>query len=214
MLKKHKVFFMISCLVTLLPILPGLLLWPQLPEQMPTHFSFSGEVNGYSSKLFAVVGLYLFVFAAHCIVAAVTSADPKNRRLSDKVFCMLLCICPVVSLACGASVYGAALGRGSFCSPQIMFFLLGVMYIVVGNYLPKCRQNYTVGIKVPWTLNSEENWDRTHRFSGKLWIIGGLVLVIAAVVPMMRTATVLTVVTLGITIVPCLYSFLLYRKGI
>ena len=88
------------------------------------------------------------------------------------------------------------------------------MYIVVGNYLPKCRQNYTVGIKVPWTLNSEENWDRTHRFSGKLWIIGGLVLVIATVVPMMRTATVLTVVTLGITIVPCLYSFLLYRKGI
>ena len=84
MLKKHKVFFMISCLVTLLPILLGLFLWPQLPEQMPTHFSFSGEVNGYSSKLFAVVGLYLFVFAVHCIVAAITSADPKNRRLSDK----------------------------------------------------------------------------------------------------------------------------------
>ena len=181
---------------------------------MPTHFSFSGEVNGYSSKLFAVVGLYLFVFAAHCIAATVTSADPQNRRLSDKVFCMILCICPVVSLVCGASVYGAALGRGSFCSPRIMFFLLGVMYIVVGNYLPKCRQNYTVGIKVPWTLNSEENWDRTHRFSGKLWIIGGLVLVIAVVVPMMQTATVFTVVTLGITTVPCLYSFLLYRKGI
>ena len=127
---------------------------------------------------------------------------------------MILCICPVVSLVCGASVYGAALGLGSFSSPRIMFFLLGVMYIVVGNYLPKCRQNYTVGIKVPWTLNSEENWDRTHRFSGKLWIIGGLVLVIAVVVPMMQTATVFTVVTLGITTVPCLYSFLLYRKGI
>ncbi len=214
MLKKHKGFFIVSCLVTLLPILPGLLLWAKLPEQMPTHFSFSGEPNGYSSKLFAVVGLYLFVFAVQCILAVVTSADPKSHRLSGKVFCMILCICPAVSLICGASVYGATLGIGSFSSPRIMFFLLGVMYIVVGNCLPKCRQNYTVGIKVPWTLNSEENWDRTHRFSGKLWIVGGLVLVIAVVVPWMQTAAVFTVVTLGIAIVPCGYSFLLYRKGV
>lgn len=214
MLKKHKVFFILSCLVTLLPILPGLLLWSKLPEQMATHFSFSGEPNGYSSKLFAVVGLYLFVFAVQCITAVITSADPKNQRLSGKVFCMILCICPAVSLACGASVYGAALGGLSIATPGIMFFLLGLMFVVMGNYLPKCRQNYTVGIKVPWTLNNEENWDRTHRFAGKVFVTGGLVLVIGAFVQGLQTVWVVTVVTAVIVILPCGYSFLLYKKGI
>ena len=55
-----------------------------------------------------------------------------------------------------------------------VFFIIGVMFIGLGNYMPKLKQNYTIGIKVPWTLNSEENWNMTHRMAGKVYVVGGV----------------------------------------
>ena len=59
-------------------------------------------------------------------------------------------------------------------------FGIGVLFMIIGNYLPKCKQNYTMGIKLPWTLDDEENWNRTHRFAGFLWVAGGVVIAINA----------------------------------
>ena len=62
----------------------------------------------------------------------------------------------------------------------IVSLLLGFMFIIIGNYLPKCKQNFTLGIKIKWTLENEENWNKTHRFAGKVWFIGGFIMLLTA----------------------------------
>ena len=80
---------------------------------------------------------------------------------------------------------------------------------MVGNYLPKCRQNYTVGIKIPWTLHDEENWNHTHRMAGYLWIFGGL-LMIANI--FLKWDWLVFAVVMVAVVVPTIYSYLYYRK--
>lgn len=90
----------------------------------------------------------------------------------------------------------------------IVPIFLGVLLIAIGNYLPKSKQSYTVGIRLPWTLNSEENWNRTHHLAGYLWILGGVLLLLCAFLPVL---VFLLILVAGI---PFAYSYSLYRKGV
>ena len=87
---------------------------------------------------------------------------------------------------------------------------MGALFVVIGNYLPKCKQSYTVGIKIPWTLNDEENWNKTHRLAGFLWVIGGVVIMATA---FLGTFWLFFVVLIPMVIVPFVYSYSLYKKS-
>ena len=89
---------------------------------------------------------------------------------------------------------------------------LGVVFILTGNYMPKCKQNYTIGIKVVWTLNDEENWYRTHRFAGRLWVIGGVVVLVTVLLPMESFLYALFPLVTIMALAPILYSYLYDRK--
>ncbi len=89
---------------------------------------------------------------------------------------VLLWFCPAVSLLSGAVTLGTGLGYEMPISTVVPVFV-GLLFLILGNYLPKIRQNRTMGIKLPWTLQSEENWNRTHRLSGFLWVLCGLVMI-------------------------------------
>ena len=141
---------LVTCIIILLPMFVGLAMWNQLPERMPTHFNFSGEVDGYSGRPFAVIGLPLFILAMQLFCAVMLRADPKKQNISEKLVQLTLWICPAVSLFVGISMYLSALGFAINVSRLGMVFV-GLIFIVIGNYLPKCRHNYTVGIRLPWT---------------------------------------------------------------
>ena len=96
---------------------------------------------------------------------------------------------------------------------KIVLLLVGLLLVIIGNYMPKTRQSYTVGIKLPWTLNSEENWKRTHHMAGYIWIFGGILLMLGCVIPM-GLKILLPAILVILVAVPCLYSFWLYRNGI
>ena len=93
-----------------------------------------------------------------------------------------------------------------------MLALMGIVFIVVGNYLPKCKQSYTVGIKLPWTLNDEENWNRTHRMGGKLWVASGIILLLSMLLPASAMVVVVLAVIGVAVFVPTVYSYLLFRE--
>ena len=93
----------------------------------------------------------------------------------------------------------------------IMPVLVGLLLTVVGNYMPKCKQNYTIGIKIPWTLNSEENWNKTHRFAGWIWTFGGLAIMLTGFV---GGVWFFLPVVLVMVFAPMIYSYILHRKGI
>lgn len=85
------------------------------------------------------------------------------------------------------------------------------MFAAIGNYLPKCRPNRTVGIRISWTLGSEENWIATHRFAGKVWVIGGLIMVLAALLPEVPRIIVTVLAVAALSILPIAYSYRYHR---
>ena len=207
-LKKYKKTMILTSIVMLLPILVGVLLWDRLPEQVATHFDFEGNPNGWTSRGFTVFGIPLFLLVCQWIAAAATLSDPKHKNLSEKVFKLILWLVPIVSLILVFVTYGYALGYET-SEGSITFAILGIFFIVIGNYLPKCRQNYTVGIKIPWTLHDEENWNHTHRMAGYLWMLGGLI-ILANI--FLKWAWLFPVVLAVAVLVPTIYSYLYYRK--
>ncbi|MBP3479139.1 MAG: SdpI family protein [Oscillospiraceae bacterium] len=209
MLKKNKTMIIITTLVALLPILVGLLLWDQLPEQIPSHWGIDGEVDSWSSKSFAVFFLPLMVAGIHLVCVFASSLDPKHHAYEGKMLQLVLWICPVLSLVISSLVYTYALGYDFLDVPFIMCLLVGIMFIIVGNYLPKCRQSYTMGIKLPWTLDDEGNWNATHRFGGWVWVICGVAMLATA---FLGNFWVLLGVLLVAVILPTVYSYLYYRK--
>ena len=210
MIKRNLKVLIISSIVTLLPIVAGLILWNQLPEQIPTHWNASGEIDGWSSKPFAVFGLPLIMVAAQWLCMLGTSADPKKENHPAKVLHLVLWIIPVLSVVLNTMTYMAALGK-EVRIEVIMPILIGLILAIVGNYMPKCKQNYTIGIKIPWTLNSEENWNRTHRFAGWLWTFCGIALMLTGII---GGFWIFLFVVLLMVFAPILYSYLLFRKGI
>ena len=210
MIKKNWKMLLITSLAILLPVFAGLVLWNQLPEQIPSHWNIQGEIDGYSSKPFSVFGLPLILLAIHWFTVCVTLADPKNQNHSEKILHLVFWIVPALSIILSAVTYSTAMGKGVRMEIFISV-LLGLLFVAIGNYLPKCKQNYTIGLKLPWTLHSEENWNRTHRLAGWLWVIGGLLIISAGFFNLLW----LTLsAPLLMALVPTIYSYILYRKGI
>lgn len=209
-MKQSKVKIWISVIILLLPMAVGLALWNRLPDQMATHWNMAGEVDGWSSKPFAVFGIAGILLAAHLACVLITLADPKNKGQSQKVMGMILWLCPVISLVVSGLIYGAALGLEMNVNLQASV-LCGCLFVIVGNYLPKTKQNYTIGIKVPWALYSEENWNRTHRFAGRLWVAAGIVMFATILLPSNWLWPVLMAAIFIPAFAPMVYSYWIYR---
>ena len=211
MIRQNKRKLLLTSLIILLPMLAGLLLWGRLPERMPTHWGVDGTVDGWSGKAFAVLGMPAILLAMHWLCVAITAADPKNKDQTPKIVGLILWLCPLISVAVGVMTYATALGADVRVG-WVMPIALGVMFVVIGNYLPKCKQNFTIGIKVPWTMADEANWNATHRFGGKVWVAGGMLLMACAFLPTAAVPFALVGSLILLSVVPVVYSYLYYRK--
>ena len=201
--------FVITTLLCLVPMALGLALYARLPEQLPTHRDWQGNVNGYMSKPAVVLGLPLFFAAMNGLMHFSLRADPKRANIIGNIRVLIRWTMPVLSLIILPYTYLWALGWQQIPMEKLIPVLVGLLIMGLGNYLPKCRQNYTSGIKLPWTLYDEDNWNRTHRMAGRLWMVGGLGIMVSA---FWGGSTLLLAVILAITLIPGIYSYCLYRK--
>lgn len=209
MMKTYRKTMIITSILILLPILAGVMLWNQLPAEIATNFGAKNEVTDTSSKPFVVFGIPLFMLVLQWICLIATVNDPKKKNISKKILSVLLWLIPIITILTMSLIYLNALGIpvnvGRFAN-----LLIGVLFMVIGNYLPKCRQNYSVGIRCAWTLSSEENWNRTHRLAGWVYLLSGILFLVNSIV--LLTWLMVAVIVLACT--PMLYSYLLYKKGI
>lgn len=208
MIRKNIKTIIITSILTLSPLYVGLILWNKLPSQIPTHFNFNNEPDSFSSKGFAVFAIPLFMLAMHLICVFATKLDPKMKNINDKIFTFVLFIIPATSLLICTMIYPAALGKEINIGFYVMMFL-GFIFTVTGNYLPKCKQSYTVGIKLPWTLDNAENWNKTHALAGKIWVAGGLLILATS---FLENPVIFFVIVAVMVVFPTVYSYLLYRK--
>lgn len=210
-MKHTKLNIILSCIVLLSPMIFGMIVWNKLPESMPIHWGVNGEADRWSSKPFAVFVLPLLILAIHGICIFASQKDFRDKKQSPKVMGLVLWICPLLSVMANSLTYAISLGK----EINVLFVVsltMGTLFVLIGNYLPKCQQNRTVGIRIIWTLKNEANWNATHRFAGKVWVIGGLLLMASSLLPysiLPWAMIALLVVFIGL---PVLYSYRFYRK--
>ena len=208
-MKINKKLLVITAIIILIPMFIGIALWEQLPDQIATHWGADGQPDGWSSKAFTVFGLPAFMAVLHTLGLFITFSDPKKSNIGKKAIGFVYWIIPAISLFAMSGSFAYALGK-EIDMGMICCLLIGIVFIILGNYMPKAKQNYTFGYKIPWTLNSEENWNRTHRLAGWLIVIIGIILIINAF--FLFEWVIISVAILGLA--PIVYSYILYKKGI
>ena len=210
-MKHTKLNIILSCIVLLSPIIFGMIVWNKLPESMPIHWGVNGEADRWSSKPFAVFVLPLLVLAIHGICIFASRKDFRDKKQSPKVMGLVLWICPLLSVMANSLTYAISLGK----EINVLFVVsltMGALFVLIGNYLPKCQQNRTVGIRIIWTLKNEANWNATHRFAGKVWVIGGLLLMASSLLPYSILPWAMIALLVVFISLPVLYSYRFYRK--
>lgn len=210
MKKRISKLTVITTLLTLLPIILGAVMYDKLPDMVITHWGFNNEPNGWSPKWVACFGIPLFMAVLNLIISIAMEEKSKLNGSSKAVVNISRWVVPVLSIVMMPMTLFASLGV-KMDIEKIVNTLLGVVFVVIGNYLPKCRQNHYVGIKLPWTFESEENWNKTHRLGGYVWMLGGIVVLISTWVG----ASWITMVTIfAMVLIPCVYSYMLHRRGV
>jgi len=204
MFKKYKWGLIASSAVILLPGILGFIFWDKLPQP---------ALMDTGSKLFLVAGMPLILLGIQWLCVLLSAKDVKGADQSEKVVNMVLWIIPVLSLFVAGVFFATAVGK----APQIAQYsllLFGALFVVLGNYLPKCKQSFTTGIKIKWTLANEENWYATHRMAGKVWMVGGVLLVPCVFLPIEIAFLVFFVLLLVMILVPTIYSWRYYKKQV
>ena len=200
-----------SFLVIFIPTLIGIVLASKLPDQIAIHFNFAGVADGFANKWMVIFGVPCMMAVLHVIVLFGIYNDPKKNNISSKMICLVFWMIPVFSIVLMSVLYGIAIGWNiNVLSATGM--ILGVIFMVLGNYMSKNRQNYTVGIRTPWTLNSHDNWNRTHRFAEKMWMIFGLIAIGFSWIEGLAQYVILAMIVCSL--IPVVYSFYLYKKEI
>lgn len=211
MLKNNKWKVIVSCIIILLPILFGLLLWDQLPDTMITHWGADGNADGTMKKGIAIFVLPLVFVALHLFALIVTSLDKSQKSQNKKALGIIFWIIPGLSLFVTGTFYAIALEKTQRIH-LLLPLIIGLMFLFIGNYMPKVSQNRTLGIKIYWTLHNEENWNKTHRFAGKLWVICGIATFLCTLLPINWMLGACVAIVFVVAAAPFLYSYCLYKK--
>ena len=206
---KKKTTLIIAAILCLLPMLIGIYYWNELPDMMATHWNIHNQPDRYSSKTFTVFGMPLLMVGILFLCSFATKMDPKKPQYNEKIMSLLIWFVPVLSIACSMLTYGWALGHEldiGFWIPII----IGLLFVFIGNYLPKCPPSYTMGIKLPWTLSDDENWRQTHRMAGPIWVAGGIVMMASAV---LKLPWLMMIAIVAMILIPSVYSYLYFKKN-
>ena len=160
------------------------------------------------------IWINVFFVVTDCILVTIIFYDNRNRQQSSKVIGMVIWMIPVTALIYNGMARLISMDADSEnLFMAVIYYRTGLLFMVIGNYLPKVKQNNTIGIRVVWSLMDEENWNATHRFSGKLWMASGILCMICGLFGESMAALVVYIISImAAAIISILYSYLFYKK--
>ena len=199
MIRTHLKTLILTSLLILLPIPVGLTLWDRFPVELA------------ASPFMTVWMPSLSILAGHWFCILFTALDPGHKGRNKKPLTLVLWLMPLISWFCSGLMYALYLGIDIPTSAWCLA-LMGIMFTAIGNYLPKTKMNYTVGIKVSWAYSSEENWNATHRFAGKAWVIGGILMLLGIFLPEGIAIALMFLDMAVLCILPVVYSWQFWKK--
>jgi len=211
--REGRLFTVLSGLVVLLCLIAGFILYPQLPEQVPSHWNAAGEFDGYMGRLGGAFFMPAIMLGLFIMLMIIPKIDPKKRNYQSmgKVYSVVVFAIIIFMGAIYAGTIAAVYGH-PMAVPRIAMLGVGLLLIILGNYMGKIKYNYTFGIRTPWTLASEKVWYKTHRVMGPLWVVGGLILLPVGFLPSSWTMPLIVGVSVVLSLGSMGYSFIVYRK--
>ena len=201
----------LSFIFIAMPIAVSIYLYPSLPEQIPTHWNLAGEVDDYTPKPWGVMILPLAAVFVFVVMKLIPMVSPKGFRTDQFQGVINIFTVTLVGFmsAVALLVLIAATGRDVHVN-EVVFAGVGLLFIVLGNYLGKVRKNFFIGIRTPWTLASDEVWSRTHRLGGYVFVLIGFLLFLNAFIQFPEAWLIGAIVI--VALVPVVYSFVIYRN--
>jgi len=192
----------------------GAALYPHLPERVPSHWNFRGEVDGYSSRFWGAFGIPLMTAGIYVMMLVLPLIDPRRQNYQKfaGVYRLFRAVMVIFMTGLYAVVLLSALGH-QIAVDRITMAGISLLFVVLGNFMGQIRHNYFVGIKTPWTLADEQVWQKTHRLGGRLWVAAGLVGLAASLIGGAAGGIILAVSLGTATIIPVVYSFLVFRRA-
>lgn len=199
-------------IIFLLSAAISIIVFPQLPNHIPTHWNINGDIDSYGSK-FTVFTEPALIFLIGFLMDIFRNIDPKRENYKKfkkeydhfkTAICLLIFAMQIFTIAV---IFGYRLNT-TIAVP----FITGLLFTYIGNLMPKVKFNYFFGLKTPWTLSNEHIWFKTHRTAGKIWFTGGLFMALSAFLPHPLNLILLILILLLLIFFPFFYSYLLYRK--
>jgi len=197
----------------ILTIAASVFFYNNLPERIATHWNFAGEIDGWGSGKVQAIAIPLMAVGMYLLFLLLPYIDPKKERYEQfsKIYhifkTMILVLLVIIYFVIGLNGLGYDLPVG-----MIIPGLIGLLFIVIGNYMGKIKRNWFMGIRTPWTLSSEEVWNKTHRFGGKMFILGGLLMIAEIFVPVSWKLPIFIIMIAALTLGTMGYSYLVYLK--
>lgn len=205
----------ITSLLCLIPLIYFFALYDKLPSEIAIHWNANGEVDNYANKLFVGIGFPIILAIAHFGLNRISNNyENYNARSSIMLYMINMYLIPILSNILIPISFVSALGY-DVPIMSIAPMIVGLLFMFIGNYSPKTRQNTIVGIRIPWTLDNEDNWNKTHRITGYLWLVSGFIICILAFVQFfidIPIAIIFLIILAIDVIVPFAYSYNLSKK--
>lgn len=199
--------------IVALPFIYLAYVWNQLPDKVPLHWNMKGEIDRYGDKIELILIPVLLPLLIYLILLVIPKIDPKNKlhKMGNKFQNLKVLLTIFMSLLALFIIYSAK--NQTLTNPNYIILGMGVLFIILGNYFKTIKPNYFLGIRTPWTLENETVWRGTHELAGKLWFLGGMVIVFTSmIVEQQLNFTIFFSITAIITIIPLVYSYMLFKK--
>ena len=213
-MKNEKTMMRLMWALSLLPVIVTAFVFARLPEKIPMHWNIYGEIDAWYSKfpwafMIPIIGILITV-----MVTVLPRLDPKKEnyeRFKPQYFIIRLMLVVFFGIM-QMVIISTSLGATLIKVDTIVKLMVGILFIVLGNLMPKFKQNYFVGIKTPWTLANEVVWARSHRHGGFIWFITGFALSVLAFLPGKGSAVAYFALILIASIEPILYSWIQFKR--
>ena len=198
--------------IVLIPFVYLVYLWNTLPEKVPTHWNYKGEIDRWGEKYTLVGMVFILPVLTYALMLVIPKIDPKKRieMMGGKFYQLKFALVLFMSFLAMFIVYSSQ--SQTVSKPNLIFALVGVLLVVMGNYFKVIQPNYFIGIRTPWTLENKEVWRLTHLYASKLWFVGGLLIVLASfILPNQILLPVFISVLVVMVLVPMVYSYVKFK---
>jgi uncharacterized membrane protein len=199
--------------IVLLPFIYLGYIWNELPSEVPIHWNLEGEIDGYGKKGTLVLVPIMLPLLIYIMLSIIPKIDPKNRlnQMGDKLQNLKLILTLCMSVLALFIIYSSK--NQSFTNQNYPILGIGVLFAVIRNYFQVIKPNYFFGIRTPWTLESEVVWKETHKLAGKMWLLGGIIVIFSSLVfERQFNLNVFLTVTAIIALVPMVYSYIKFNS--